>query len=64
MVRAIEKESYERIVQNSDHLSDEDLASLFRMTEKIIRAFGYPQKQDRIAYYQQRPVNWKVLWVT
>ena len=45
MVQAIEKESYERIVQNSDHLSDEDLASLFRMTEKIYEILGIPKSK-------------------
>jgi len=45
MVRAIEKESYERIMQNSDHLSDEDLASLFRMTEKIYELLGIPKSR-------------------
>jgi DNA-binding MarR family transcriptional regulator len=45
VVRSVEKESYDRIMQNSEHLSDEDLAAMFQMGEKVYEILGIPKNR-------------------
>jgi DNA-binding MarR family transcriptional regulator len=45
VVQSVEKDSYDRIMQNSDHLTDEDVASMFHMAEKVYEILGIPKNR-------------------
>jgi DNA-binding MarR family transcriptional regulator len=45
VVRSVEKESYDRITQNTNHLTDEDLAAMFHMAEKVYEILGIPKNR-------------------